>query len=138
MELYQILIIICIVVVFALYIVRRIYGIDILQKIMVTRPVILALASAVQALSKLWENETLRVVYTVLRAGAEGAQMAEDAWLIGELAKEDRNAYAKQVARKFIAKAGIEVTDKIEMIISGIIEAVCILLPHGVTPESEG
>lgn len=54
---------------------------------------------------------------------------------MGSLQKEDRNVYAKQLARNVVMKAGIEVTDKIEMIIGGIIEAVCILLPHGVEPD---
>lgn len=70
MELYQIILLILAVAVLILYIVKRIYGVDILQKVMVTRPVIQALASAVEALSNLWDNETLRVVYITLKAGA--------------------------------------------------------------------
>ncbi|MBQ7845475.1 MAG: hypothetical protein IJ392_04915 [Clostridia bacterium] len=90
-----------------------------------------AVASAVEAAYKLWPNDALRIVHTVLKAGAESAETAEKAWLMGDLEKEKRNEYAKTLAKETLEKANIEVTPQIEMIIGGIIEAVCILLPHG-------
>lgn len=66
-----------------------------------------------------------------MKAGAESAELAENAWLMGELSREERNPYAKNLAKKTLIKAGIEVTPQIELIISGIIEAMCMLLPHG-------
>ncbi len=38
-------------------------------------------------------------------------------------------------AQQVLEKAGVEITDQIRMIVDGIIEIVCILLPHGVEPE---
>lgn len=55
---------------------------------------------------------------------------------MGQISKEERNKYAKQLARKMVVQAGFEVTDQIEKIIDGIIEATCLLLPHGVEPKA--
>lgn len=70
------------------------------------------------------------VAHETLRAGAEAAQEAERLWKMGELPKEDRNPFAKALARDTLEKIGIEITPQIDMIIAGIIEVVCILLPH--------
>ena len=56
---------------------------------------------------------------------------------MGDLKREERNEYAKNLAEKVLREAGVEITGQIEMIISGAIEIVCILLPHGVKPETE-
>lgn len=92
------------------------------------------MAAAVDAVYKLWPNDTLKIAHTVLRAGSQGAQFAEEAWLMGQIAKDDRNAYAKELARKMVRQAGFEITVQIEQIIDGIIEVTCMLLPHGVEP----
>ena len=69
-------------------------------------------------------------MHTVMKAAIEGAEIAEKAWQMGNLDKDERNAYAKKLVKETLAKAGIEVTPQIELIVSGIIEAVCIVLPH--------
>ena len=135
MELYQIVLIVFAFAVAVLYIYKRVTGIDFLKRIVLSKPVIAALASAVDAAYKLWPNDTQKVVHTVLKAGAEAAETAERAWLMGELAKDERNLYAKDLAHEILAKAGINVAAQIDMIISGITEAVCILLPHEVEPK---
>lgn len=56
---------------------------------------------------------------------------------MGELAREERNGYAKALARDVLETAGIEVTPPIEAIISGVIEMTCMVLPHGVEPEGK-
>jgi len=94
------------------------------------------LAAAVDAVYKLWPNDTLKIAHTVLMAGSQGAQFAEDAWLMGQIAKEQRNEYAKSLARKMINHAGFEMTEQIEKIVEGIIEVTCMLLPHGVEPKA--
>lgn len=136
MELYEIVIIVVAVVVVAMYLYKRITGVDLLHKFAQTKPVITALAAAVDAVYKLWPNDTLKIAHTVLKAGAQGAGFAEDAWLMGQIEKEERNEYAKQLARKMVEQAGFEVTEQIEKIIDGIIEATCLLLPHGVEPKA--
>ena len=49
---------------------------------------------------------------------------------MGELDKEQRNAYAKTLIKDTLGKIGITITPQIEMIVNGAIEAVCIVLPH--------
>lgn len=73
----------------------------------------------------------------MLEAAGEGAETAEELWKLGELPKEERNAYAKEIAAEVLTKAGIEVTDQIQMIIDGAIEMVCMLMPHGVVPYNQ-
>ena len=135
MELYQIVLLVCAAIIAVLYIVNRIWHVNLLQKIVLAKPVIGAVASAVEAVANVSGNQTLKLVYMAMKAGAESAQFAEQAWLMGELDKEHRNDYAKGLANAILVKAGIEVTPQVEMIISGIIEAVCFLLPHGVEPK---
>ena len=84
-----------------------------------------------EAVYHIWpEGHELQVVHTVMKASIEGAEIAEKAWKMGNLEKDERNAYAKKLVQETLAKAGIEVTPQIELIIGGVIEAVCILLPH--------
>lgn len=135
MELYQILLIVFAVLVAALYIIQKFTGYNVLQKIVLTKPVISAVATAVQAVAKISGNEALKIIHVIMRAAAESAEFAEQAWLLGQIEKEKRNEYAKSIARNVCMKAGIELTDQVQMIISGIIEAVCVVLPHGVEPK---
>lgn len=58
MELYQILILVFAAIVAGLYIYKRITGINLLSKIALTKPVITAVAAAVEAAYKLWPNDT--------------------------------------------------------------------------------
>lgn len=67
----------------------------------------------------------------------DAAELAEKAWLLGKLAKEERNPFAKEMAYDLLKAVDVEVTPQIEAIISGIIEMTCMVLPHGVTPDSE-
>lgn len=136
MELYEILIIVVALCVVGMYIYKRFTGIDLLHRFAQTKPVITALAAAVDAVYKLWPNDTLKVAHTVLKAGAQGAQFAEEAWQMGQIAKDERNEYAKSLARKMVTHAGLEITQQIEKIIDGIIEATCLLLPHDAKPKA--
>ena len=131
MELYQIVLIVIAVIIAALYFVKKFTGIDILKSIVLSRPVIVALQTACDAIYNIWpERKELKTVSTVMRAAIEGAQIAEKAWKLGNLAKEERNAYAKSLVKETLDKAGIEITPQISMIVDGIIEAVCMVLPH--------
>lgn len=136
MEVYQVCIIVVAVIVVIMYIYKRFTGVDLLHRFAQTKPVITALAAAIDAVYKLWPNDVLKIAHTVLKAGAQGAQFAEDAWLMGQIEREQRNDYAKSLAKKMITHAGFEVTTQIEKIVEGIIEVTCILLPHGVEPKA--
>lgn len=67
----------------------------------------------------------------------EATELAEKAWLLGNLEKDERNAYAKEVAYSFLEDVGIEITPQVEAIVAGVIEMTCMVLPHGVEPETQ-
>ena len=98
---------------------------------MISKPIIKAFGTAVEVIYKMWpEKAVLKTVYVVMTAAIEGAEIAEKAWRMGNLEKDERNAYAKKLVKETLSKAGIDITPQIDMIVSGIIEAVCIVLPH--------
>lgn len=131
MELYQIVQLVIAVIIVALYFIKKFTGVDVLKSIVMSRPVIAALQVACDAVYNIWpERKELKTVSVVMRAAIEGAQIAEKAWKLGNLAKEERNAYAKTLIKETLDKAGIEITPQISMIVDGIIEAVCMILPH--------
>ena len=131
MELYQIILQVIAAIVAGLYIYKRITGNDILRSIMISRPVIAAQGATAEAVYNIWpDKKELKVVHTIMKAAIEGAEIAEKAWKMGNLDKDERNAYAKKLVKETLSKAGIEITPQVEMIVSGIIEAVCIVLPH--------
>lgn len=105
---------------------------------MLSRPVIAALGATTQAIYNIWpDKKELKVVNIIMNAAIDGAEIAEKAWKMGNLDKDERNAYAKKLVEETLAKAGIEVTPQIEIIVSGIIEAVCIVLPHEKKEDQE-
>ncbi len=131
MELYQIILQILAIIIAGLYIYKRITGKDILRGIMLSRPLIKALEVAVEAVYNIWpEKKQLKTVYTIITAAIDAAEIAEKAWKMGNLEGDERNAFAKSLSKDTLTKLGIEITPQIEMIVSGIIEAVCIVLPH--------
>lgn len=131
MELYHIIQLALAVIVAGLYIYKRFTGVDILRHITLSRPVVAAQGAAVEAVSNLWpDRKELKVVHTVMKAAIEGAEIAEKAWKLGNIPKDERNAFAKGLVKETLEKAGIVITPQIEMIIAGAIEATCIVLPH--------
>lgn len=135
MNAYSIALLICAAIVAGLYIYYRVTGVNLLKAIILSKPVISAVASAVDAVQNVWPNDTLSIVHKALTAGADATEIAEKLWLMGQLARDERNAYAKGLAYATLEAAGIVVDDRIMAIVSGIIEATCMLLPHGVEPE---
>lgn len=91
-----------------LYIYKRCTGTDILKMIVMSCPVVVALTAVIEALYKLVPSETLRVIKTILNATVDATQFAEKAWLAGDLAREERNPKAKELAREVLEKAGID------------------------------
>ena len=131
MELYQIVQLVLAVIVVGLYLYHRITGIDLLKNIIMTKPLIQTLAATAEAVSGIWTNrKELKVVNTIAKAAIEAAEIAERAWKIGNLKREDRNPFAKALVKDTLAKAGIEVTEQVAMIVDGAIEATCLVLPH--------
>ena len=104
--------------------------------VVMSKPVVVALTAVIEALYKLVPSKTLKVIKTVLNAAVDATEFAEQAWLAGNLSREERNPKAKELAREMLEKAGIEVTSQIEAIINGVIEMTCMVLPHGLTPKT--
>lgn len=85
-----------------------------------------------EAVYKIWPNKAeLKTVHTIMLAAIDAAEVAEKAWKMGNLEADERNAFAKKLVKETLEKAGINVTPQIELIIGGIIEAACMVLPHG-------
>lgn len=137
MDAYSIALLICAGIVAGLYIYYRITGVNLLKALILSRPVVSAVASAVDAIQKVWPNDTLNIVHKALTAGADATEIAEKLWLMGQLERDERNAYAKGLAYATLEAAGIVIDDRIMAIVSGIIEATCMLLPHGVEPAEQ-
>ena len=109
-------------------------GHHILETVIQWRPVLASITALVKAVSNILPSAYFKTVIAVLEAAGEGAETAEELWKLGELPKDERNAEAKAIAAEILEKAGIDVTEQIQMIIDGAIEMVCMLMPHGVTP----
>ena len=136
MNVYQIVLLALAVIVAGLYIYKRITGKDILRGILISRPVVKAQGATVEAVYKIWpEKKELQTVYTVMTAAIDATEVAEKAWQMGNLERDERNAFAKSLVKDTLTKAGITITPQIEMIIAGVIEAVCIVLPHGMNVD---
>lgn len=131
MELYQILLLVAALIVVGLYLYKRFTGVDFLKNITMTKPLLQALAAAAEAVSGMWpDRKEMKIVQTITRTAVEGAEIAERAWKMGNLPKEDRNAFAKALIQDTLRKTGIEITPQVAMIIDGAIAATCMILPH--------
>lgn len=137
METYQIVQLVVFVVCVAFYLLKRIWGINLLSYVIQARPVLIAITSVLDAVARILPSPHLTTVIEVLRAAALGAESAEQLWIMGDLEKEERNEYAKQLAEFMLISVGVEVNEQTKKIIAGVIEVVCILLPHGVEPEPQ-
>ena len=137
METYQVILIVFACAAGALYIAQRLTGFHVMEKVIQWKPVQAAITALVKAVSKILPSAYFKTVIAVLEAAGEGAETAEELWKLGELPKDERNAEAKAIAAEILEKAGIDVTEQIQMIIDGAIEMVCMLMPHGVIPYSE-
>lgn len=111
-------------------------GVDLLRKVIIVRPVLTAMANTAAAVYSIFPGrKEIKNVQTVIDAAVKGAELAEEAWRMGALEREERNAYAKQWIANTLAEAGIKVTPQIQMVIDGAIEATCMILPRIVKQE---
>lgn len=130
MEWYNVVLIVFAVIIVGLYLYKRISGKD-LQKILVmSKPTLIAQETVADTLYAVFPNQTIKAIGLMLNAGIEATEMAEQAWKLGELQRDERNAYAKKWAKDTQETLGIEVTSQIECVIAGVIEMTCMVLPH--------
>ena len=135
MELYQIVQLVLALVIAGLYIYKKVTGTDVLKIIVLSKPVVIAFTAVIEAVYKLIPHDSLRIIKIILDAAVDATEQAEKAWLMGTLTREERNPYAKALAREVLEKAGIAITERIEAIVNGVIEMTCMVLPHGVEPQ---
>lgn len=125
------IVLLCVVgVILIIWLIDRFTGGKITQKIIQWRPALAALSALVSAVSAVLPSETFATVSMVLKAVSDGTVAAEELWKMGNLPKDERNAYAKKLIGEKLSAAGIEVTEQVGQIIDGVIAVVCMLLPH--------
>lgn len=130
MELYQVVLLVVAAGIAVLYFIQRFTGVNYIHMIVQWKPVQAAITALVKAVSNILPSPYFKTIVAVLEAAGEGAETAEELWKLGELPMEERNAYAKEIAAEVLTKAGIEVTEQIQMIIDGAIEIRDIYLWH--------
>lgn len=125
------IVLLCVVAtVFIVWLIDRFTGGKITAKIIQWHPTLAALSALVSAVAAVLPSSYFATLSVVLKAVSDGTVTAEKLWKMGELQKEDRNAYAKNLISDALAAAGIEVTDQILQVIDGVIAIVCMLMPH--------
>ena len=106
-------------------------GSDYLKYSRLIKPILKAVIGVLQAVGGIFpENKILGEVITVISTSVKAAGYAEDLWLQGEINKKDRPRCAKEYITKILSSAGLEVTESISTIISGVIAITCYLMPH--------
>lgn len=75
------------------------------------------------------DNAKLGIVAQIIDWSQEGAKAAEQMYKASLIAKEERNPEAKKIVYDCLAVAGIERTEQIDSIVSGMIEAAVLALP---------
>ena len=105
-----------------------------LIRIDVGKPIINALKMLAEAVAAATDSEYFDMVATVMKAAVDATTQAEELWLAGRLPKEERPRFAHDFVIAALEKAGIEMTQQIEDIVTGTIAIIAALLPHGLTP----
>ena len=137
MELYQIILLVVATGIGILYIIQRITGVGLMEKIIRWKPVAVAVGVTLKAVSGALPSDDQDKAVVVLEAACNAAKTAEELWAMGKLPKEERNEYAQLIVAGVMKEAGIQVTEQIQAIIDGGIEIMCLLLPHSVEPKTE-
>lgn len=76
------------------------------------------------------DNATISTLTTIVASAIDAAGYAEDLWLNGQIPKADRAQYAQEYIETLMNNAGIEITESVSAIISGVIAITCYLMPH--------
>jgi len=134
MNIYKIIFLCVVSIVFIVYLVDRFVDRTFILHIIQWKPVLLALTALCDAIAGVLPSSTFPVIAVVLRAASDATQKAEKLYLMGNLPKDERNDYAQLLIAEVLRDAGIDVTEQIQEIIDGCIAVVCMLMPHGVDP----
>ena len=80
-------------------------------------------------------NKVLEVIDKIIEYAQKAAEAAEQMYKASKIEKEERNDAAKNLVYDCLAEAGIDRTEQIEQIVSGMIEAAVLTLPKTHTQE---
>lgn len=131
MELYHIVLLAVGALLLALIGLAYLYKKNYLKYSKLITPVISALNNVLTAVGNIFPgNKAIKTIAAVISASIEAAGYAETLWLQGEIDKTMRPQYAAQYINILMERAGIEVTDSINVIIDGVIAVTCYLMPH--------
>lgn len=131
MELYQIVLLVVGAILLILIGLAYFKKKDYLKYSRLITPIFNALNNVLKAVGNIFpKNKVITEIATVIAASIEAAGYAENLWLQGEIDKSMRPQYAQQYIKILLEKAGIEVTDSINTIVSGVIAITCYLMPH--------
>lgn len=131
MELYQIVLLIVGAILLGLMGFAYFKKKDYIKYSRLITPIFNALNGVLRAVGNVFPgSKVIADIVAVISAGIEAAGYAENLWLQGEIDKTMRPQYAQQYIQILLEKAGIEVTDGINTIISGAIAIACYLMPH--------
>lgn len=114
----------------ALYLFDKITGKNSLLYLVAGKPILSALILLAKALHTTTNNTWFDVLYITMSAAIDATERAEELWKNGDLPKEQREEYATLMVEGAFRDAGIEVTDDLQNVISGVISMACMLLPH--------
>lgn len=131
MELYQIVLLIVGAILLGLMGFAYFKKKDYIKYSRLITPIFNALNGVLKAVGNIFPgSRVIADITAVISAGIEAAGYAENLWLQGEIDKTMRPQYAQQYIQILLEKAGIDVTDNINTIISGTIAVTCYLMPH--------
>lgn len=131
MELYQIVLLIVGTILLGLMGFAYFKKKDYIKYSRLITPIFNALNGVLKAVGNIFPgSRVIADITAVISAGIEAAGYAENLWLQGEIDKTMRPQYAQQYIQILLEKAGIDVTDNINTIISGAIAVTCYLMPH--------
>ena len=101
-------------------------------------PVLNTLLNVLRAVGGLTKsNPAINSAITVTTAAIEAAGLAEQLWLAGEIDKTKRPEYAQNYIKDTLEKAGIVISDNLNIIIKGAIALTCYIMPHYEEKENE-
>lgn len=92
-------------------------------------------SEAAGALAKATGSPAVSVASFILKAAGQAAHAAEQMHKTGEIAAEERNAKAKEIAEELLTLAGIEVTQDRKAAIAVLLEAECDMMGHMIPIE---
>lgn len=129
-NIYGIVFLAVICIALAIYLYDRYRGTNHFVTLVIGKPVLTALTSLAKAVSATTNSEYFVIAYKILDATAKAVVEAENLYKMGELAPQEREAYAQKLIAHALSEAGVVITDERQKMINGIISLVCLLLPH--------